>query len=71
MGLDGAEAILTLRTVISNGDFEKYWRFHLGPRAPVALPRHGAGPVYARGMTHPSLETSCTHSHLDSRRWRL
>jgi hypothetical protein len=28
-GLDGAEAILTLRAVISNGDFEEYWRFHL------------------------------------------
>jgi hypothetical protein len=27
-GLDGAEAILTLRAVISNGDFEEYWRFH-------------------------------------------
>jgi hypothetical protein len=28
-GLEGAEAILTLRAVISNGDFEEYWRFHL------------------------------------------
>jgi hypothetical protein len=28
-GLEGAEAILTLRTVISNGDFDEYWRFHL------------------------------------------
>jgi hypothetical protein len=28
-GLNGAEAILTLRAVISNGDFEEYWRFHL------------------------------------------
>ena len=28
-GLDGAEAILTLRAMISNGDFEEYWRFHL------------------------------------------
>jgi len=25
-GLNGAEAILTLRAVISNGDFEEYWR---------------------------------------------
>jgi len=24
-----AEAVLTLRVVISNGDFEEYWRFHL------------------------------------------
>ncbi|HEX3961342.1 MAG TPA: hypothetical protein VHZ03_32760 [Trebonia sp.] len=28
-GLDGAEAVLTLRAVIANGDFEDYWRFHL------------------------------------------
>jgi hypothetical protein len=28
-GLDGAEAILTLRAVIANGDFEEYWQFHL------------------------------------------
>ena len=28
-GLDGAEAVLTMRAVISNGDFEEYWRFHL------------------------------------------
>ena len=28
-GLDGAEAVLTLRAVISNGDFDEYWRYHL------------------------------------------
>jgi hypothetical protein len=28
-GLDGAEAILTLRAVISNGDFDEYRRFRL------------------------------------------
>ncbi len=28
-GLEGAEAILTLRAVIASGDFEDYWRFHL------------------------------------------
>jgi hypothetical protein len=28
-GLDGAEAVLTLRAVISNGDYPEYWRFHL------------------------------------------
>src|ERR1022692_4681890 len=28
-GLDGAEAVLTLRAVISNDDFQEYWRFHL------------------------------------------
>ena len=28
-GLDGAEAILRLRALRSNGDFDEYWRFHL------------------------------------------
>ena len=28
-GIDGAEAILRLRAVIDNGDFEAYWAFHL------------------------------------------
>ena len=28
-GLDGAEAILKLRALITNGDFEPYWRHHL------------------------------------------
>ena len=27
-GLAGAEAVLRLRTVISNGDFEEYWKYH-------------------------------------------
>ena len=28
-GLNGAEAILKLRALLSNGDFDEYWRFHL------------------------------------------
>jgi hypothetical protein len=28
-GLDGAEAILKLRAICANGDFDDYWRFHL------------------------------------------
>ncbi|MFI9845205.1 hypothetical protein ACIHFD_49860 [Nonomuraea sp. NPDC051941] len=28
-GLAGAEAVLKLRAVISNGDFEEYFAFHL------------------------------------------
>jgi hypothetical protein len=28
-GLSGAEAILGLRAVVANGDFEEYWAFHL------------------------------------------
>jgi len=28
-GLPGAEAILKLRALPSNGDFDAYWRYHL------------------------------------------
>ena len=28
-GLDGAEAILKLRALITNGDFDQYWTHHL------------------------------------------
>ena len=28
-GLPGAEAILKLRAIVSNDDFDAYWRFHL------------------------------------------
>src|SRR6266576_283366 len=28
-GLQGAEAILTLRALIANGDYDDYWRYHL------------------------------------------
>jgi hypothetical protein len=28
-GLAGAEAILTLRALVSNGDFDEYWHYHL------------------------------------------
>ena len=27
--LDGAEAVLKLRAVLSNGDFDQYWTWHL------------------------------------------
>jgi hypothetical protein len=29
-GLEGAEAVLKLRALIATGDFDAYWRFHLG-----------------------------------------
>jgi hypothetical protein len=28
-GLESAEAVLRLRAVIANGDFDAYWTFHL------------------------------------------
>ena len=58
-GLDGAEAVLTLRAVISNGDFEEYWRFHLKPASvgpgwpPVGAARGmalGCGYALHRGL---------------------
>ena len=50
-GLDGAEAVLTLRVVISNGDYRGVLALPPGPRAPAALPRHQAGPVHTRRLT--------------------
>jgi hypothetical protein len=47
-GLDGAEAIFTLRAVISNGDFEEYWRFHLKREHQRLYPGTGQG-QYALG----------------------
>jgi hypothetical protein len=28
-GLAGAEAVLTLRALVANGDFDDYWAYHL------------------------------------------
>ena len=40
-GLHGAEAILKLRAIRSNGDFEEYWAFHLArERERVHLSRY-------------------------------
>jgi hypothetical protein len=47
-GLDGAEAVLTLRAVISTGDFEEYWRFHLAREHQRLYPRTTQG-QYALG----------------------
>jgi hypothetical protein len=47
-GPDGAEAILTLRAVISNGDFEEYWRFHLASEHQRLYPGTSQG-QYALG----------------------
>ena len=40
-GLHGAEAILKLRALRSNGDFDAYWRYHLSQeRQRVRLRRY-------------------------------
>ncbi len=49
-GLNGAEAILKLRALRSNGDFDEYWRFHLDRerhRVHEARFAHGTIPLAA------------------------
>jgi hypothetical protein len=62
-GLDGAEAVLKLRALKSNGDFQEYWRFHLAQeRKRVHEARYAGGiiPLYAPqrevppGEPHPT-----------------
>jgi hypothetical protein len=63
-GLEAAEAILTLRAVITNGDFEEYWRFHLArelstyrqPCLPESLPVKRFAPAF-------DYRLSCQHFH--------
>jgi hypothetical protein len=54
--LQGAEAVLTLRAVISNGDFDEYWRYHL------TREHQRLYPAQHKESTHsapdPSLQTS-------------
>ena len=60
-GLDGAEAILKLRAIRSNGDFEEYWQYHLtqerqrihqSPYANGVIP-HPNSSCLCRGFLHP------------------
>lgn len=47
-GTDGAEAVLKLRSVRANGDFEAYWRFHLDrERERVHASRYAGGAIPA------------------------
>ena len=47
-GLAGAEAILTLRALITNGDFDQYWTFHLTQEhRRVHAERHALGVIPA------------------------
>jgi hypothetical protein len=53
-GLAGAQAILTLRALISNGDFDEYWTFHLTQEHPrVHASRYALG-VIPRTSISPS-----------------
>jgi hypothetical protein len=61
-GLDGAEAVLTLRAVISNGDFEEYWRFHLACEHQRLYPGTVQGQHTLGALPASSLQTSCTQT---------
>jgi len=50
-GLQGAEAILTLRAVIVNGDYDDYRRYHLACEHQRALPRHSRRPAHTQCLT--------------------
>lgn len=42
-GLDGAEAVLSLRALHSNGDFDVYWRYHVAREHERLYPPAGQG----------------------------
>jgi len=44
-GLDGAEAVIKLRALRSNGDFDEYWRFHLRREQERVHDAHYANPT--------------------------
>ena len=51
-GLDGAEAVLKLRALKANGDFDDYWRFHLAKeRKRVHEARYAAGVIPSPSST--------------------
>src|SRR5437762_6719609 len=51
-GLDGAEAVLKLRSVRPNGDFDTYWRFHLNQeRRRVHKSRYANGVIPAAALS--------------------
>jgi hypothetical protein len=50
-GLDGAEAVLTLRAVISNGDFEEYWSYHLAREHQRLYPGTKQGGIHTRRLS--------------------
>ena len=45
-GLPGAEAVLKLRAIVSNDDFDAYWRYHLAQEhRRVHLQRYADGTI--------------------------
>ena len=71
-GLAGAEAILKLRAIIANGDFEEYWCFHLAQEHTTStnpLPRpHHPSPVTRQPLVtskelHPREPRELVHAH--------
>ncbi len=59
-GLPGAEAVLRLRTLVSNNDLHAYWRYHLAreqerlyPPRPAELHPHCLIASFTRNEPHP------------------
>ena len=50
-GLQGAEAILTLRAVIANGDYDDYWRYHLACEHQRLYPGTTPRPAHTQCLT--------------------
>src|SRR5262249_46158684 len=65
-GLDGAEAILTLRAVLSNGDFGDYWRYHLAREHQRLYPGTTQGRSLSVALPHTPTEPH--PSSIESRR---
>ena len=53
-GLQGAEAVLKLRALRSNGDFDSYWRFHLAQEQRRVHKTRYANGVIPQGKGRPS-----------------
>ena len=64
-GLDGAETVLTVRPVISNGDYpEEYRRFHLAREHQQLYPGTKQETIHTR---HTSLQRSRTQINMAGR----
>ena len=65
-GLDGAEAILKLRALISNGDFDQYWVWHSTRNSNVSTTPATRTTSYPTDRHPQEIRTLC-----HERRWEL
>jgi hypothetical protein len=62
--LDGAEAVLRLRSLWVSGDFEVYWRFHLGQEHQRHHTTHYADSKVPRPQPQPERQSKGAHLRL-------